>query len=89
MKEMKMSKKAYMAKEMKEGKMVQKEKASKNAVGNPTTKLKQKSDDGSSLKIRRVLKPSDSLDVRNYKTTKSAKGEKNKYEGGDILTKFF
>jgi hypothetical protein len=75
-------------KTFKEGKMVQKEKASKNLVGTPITKLKQKSADGSSLKIRRVLSPLDSSGVMNYKTTKSASGEKNKYVAGDVLYKF-
>lgn len=75
-------------KTFKEGKMVQKEKAGKNLFLNPTTKLKQKSADGSSLKISRVLKPSDTLDVRKYKTTKSASGVKNKYENGEVLYKF-
>jgi hypothetical protein len=75
-------------KTFKEGKMVQKEKAGKNLFGNPTTKLKQKSADGSSLKIKKVLSPSDSVDVRNYKTTKSAKGVKTKYQNGEELYKF-
>jgi hypothetical protein len=75
-------------KTFKEGKMVQKEKAGKNLAGTPLTKLRQKSADGSSLKIRRVSSPLDSSGVRDYKTTKSASGEKNKYVAGDVLYKF-